>query len=69
MHILDTGCLLLPPLALNFFHLMSQKGLLVKDGRILELLGKNDTLVFDKTGTLTENQPHLGKILWQIRGK
>ncbi len=48
---------------------MSQKGLLVKDGRILELLGKNDTLVFDKTGTLTENQPHLGKILWQIRGK
>jgi Cu2+-exporting ATPase len=47
---------------LNFFHIMSQKGLLVKDGRILELLGKIDTLVFDKTGTLTENQPHVGKI-------
>jgi heavy metal translocating P-type ATPase len=47
---------------LNFFHMMSQKGLLVKDGRILELLGKIDTLVFDKTGTLTENQPQVGKI-------
>jgi len=47
---------------LNFFQIMSHKGILIKDGRILEALGKIDTLVFDKTGTLTENQPQVGKI-------
>ncbi|NQZ09506.1 MAG: heavy metal translocating P-type ATPase [Algicola sp.] len=40
----------------------SQQGILVKDGRSLELLGKVDTIVFDKTGTLTEEQPHTGAI-------
>lgn len=47
---------------LNFFQIMSKKGILVKDGRILEFLGEVDTLVFDKTGTLTENQPQVSHI-------
>lgn len=38
------------------------EGMLVKDGRSLELLYKVDTIVFDKTGTLTEDKPHIGNI-------
>ncbi len=47
---------------LKFFDLATQKGLLIKDGRILELLNQVDTVVFDKTGTLTQEQPHVGCI-------
>lgn len=47
---------------LTYVNLASQKGLLVKDGRTLELLNRIDTVVFDKTGTLTEEQPHVGRI-------
>lgn len=47
---------------LNYFKLASQQGILIKDGRSLELLNQVDTIVFDKTGTLTEEQPHLGAI-------
>ena len=47
---------------LNYFNLASQKGLLIKDGRTLELLSQVDTIVFDKTGTLTEEQPHISHI-------
>jgi Cu2+-exporting ATPase len=39
-----------------------QEGMLIKDGRSLELLHKVDTIVFDKTGTLTEDKPHIGAI-------
>jgi len=39
-----------------------EEGMLIKDGRSLELLYKVDTIVFDKTGTLTEDRPHIGKI-------
>ena len=53
----------LEPLSmLTFLNLASQQGLLVKDGRSLQLLNKIDTVVFDKTGTLTLEQPHVGKI-------
>jgi heavy metal translocating P-type ATPase len=50
---------------LNFLLLATKRGILVKDGRSLELLSQVDTLVFDKTGTLTAEQPcviaiHLG---------
>ncbi len=47
---------------LNYLNLASKKGILIKDGRTLELLNQVDTVVFDKTGTLTEDYPHVGKI-------
>jgi Cu2+-exporting ATPase len=47
---------------LNYFKLASRQGILIKDGRSLELLNQVDTIVFDKTGTLTEDQPHIGDI-------
>lgn len=47
---------------LRFFEQASQNGLLIKDGRVLELLNQVDTVVFDKTGTLTQEQPHVGQI-------
>ncbi len=47
---------------MNFLNLASQRGLLIKDGRTLELLNGVDTVVFDKTGTLTQEQPYVGQI-------
>ena len=47
---------------LNFLSIASRKGILIKDGRIFELLNKVDTVVFDKTGTLTEERPHIVQI-------
>jgi len=55
--------LLTAPIAiLNYFNLASKQGILIKDGRSLELLYQVDTIIFDKTGTLTEEQPHVGNI-------
>ena len=51
-----------PIAMLNFLRIASQKGILIKDGRSLELLGQVDTVVFDKTGTLTEEVPTVGQI-------
>lgn len=47
---------------LNFLSMAARQGILVKDGRIFELLGKVDTVVFDKTGTLTENKMQVNAI-------
>ena len=51
------------PLALlNFLYLSASHGILVKDGRSLELMHSIDTVVFDKTGTLTQEQPEVAAI-------
>ena len=47
---------------LNYLDIASNHGILVKDGRSLDLLTKIDTVVFDKTGTLTLEQPHVGNV-------
>lgn len=54
--------LIAPMTLLNFLNAASQRGILIKDGRSLELMNKVDTIVFDKTGTLTLEQPQLHKI-------
>ncbi|MCK5719528.1 MAG: heavy metal translocating P-type ATPase [Thiomargarita sp.] len=54
--------ILAPLTIMNHLNLASKQGILIKDGRSLELLKQVDTIIFDKTGTLTEEQPHVGAI-------
>lgn len=51
-----------PIAMLNYLNRAAQRGVLVKDGRSLELLNEIDTIVFDKTGTLTLEQPEVARI-------
>lgn len=58
----DNVRIISPLSVLNFLRIASERSILIKDGRALELLNQVDTVVFDKTGTLTQEQPHVGKI-------
>lgn len=59
-----TGIRLAAPLAmLSTLSLCAQKGILVKDGRALELMSEIDTVLFDKTGTLTRERPEVGRVI------
>jgi Cu2+-exporting ATPase len=61
---MGTGIRMAAPLAmLSTLALCSQRGVLVKDGRALDLLCEIDTVLFDKTGTLTRERPEVGRIL------
>ncbi|MFN8493066.1 MAG: heavy metal translocating P-type ATPase [Caldilineaceae bacterium] len=51
-----------PVAMLQILNRTSKQGILVKDGRALEILKEIDTIVFDKTGTLTLEQPTLVRI-------
>jgi heavy metal translocating P-type ATPase len=59
-----TGIRMAAPLAmLSSLALCAHKGILVKDGRALELMNEIDTILFDKTGTLTRERPEVGRII------
>jgi len=59
-----TGIRMAAPLAmLSSLALCANKGILVKDGRALELMTEIDTVLFDKTGTLTRERPEVGRVI------
>jgi heavy metal translocating P-type ATPase len=61
---LGTGIRMAAPLAmLSSLTLCASKGILVKDGRALEMMHQVDTVLFDKTGTLTREQPEVGRVI------
>ena len=65
-----TGIRMAAPLAmLSSLALCASKGILVKDGRRLEMMNQVDTVLFDKTGTLTRERPEVGRVIaadgWQ----
>ena len=60
--VINTLRMAAPLSVLNFLQIAAKQGILIKDGRALELLGTVDTIVFDKTGTLTQEVPHVGAL-------
>jgi Cu2+-exporting ATPase len=62
-HIAQTIRIVAPLSTLNYLNIASHKGILVKDGRVLEDLPNIDTFLFDKTGTLTSEEPEVGRVL------
>lgn len=61
-HIAQNIRVVAPLSTLNYLNIAAHKGILVKDGRVLEDLPTIDTFLFDKTGTLTSEEPEVGKI-------
>ncbi len=61
-HIAQNIRVVAPLSTLNYLTIASHKGILVKDGRVLEDLPSIDTFLFDKTGTLTSEEPQVGRI-------
>jgi heavy metal translocating P-type ATPase len=61
-HIAQNIRIVAPLSTLNYLNIAARKGILVKDGRVLEDLPTIDTFLFDKTGTLTSEEPEVGKI-------
>jgi len=61
-HPKEKMALITPLTVIIYMNLASKNGILIKDGRSIELLYKVDTIVFDKTGTLTKEQPEIGAI-------
>lgn len=60
---LGGNMIVLGPLSvLGYLQIYSRRGILIKDGRVLESLQQVDTVVFDKTGTLTLDQPEVSNI-------
>lgn len=53
---------LAPISVLNYLQLFSRRGILIKDGRVLDALRDLDSVVFDKTGTLTAEQPEVARV-------
>jgi len=62
-HIGNRIRVLAPLGTLSHISLASHKGILIKDGRVLEELSKVDTILFDKTGTLTHEEPDIRQII------
>jgi heavy metal translocating P-type ATPase len=61
---MGTGIRMAAPLAmLSTLALCAQRGVLVKDGRALDLLCDVDTVLFDKTGTLMRERPEIGQMI------
>ncbi|MCX4246655.1 heavy metal translocating P-type ATPase [Paraliomyxa miuraensis] len=52
-----------PVAMLNLLNIASHNGILLKDGRSLDLLSDIDTVVFDKTGTLTLTRPNVARVI------
>lgn len=67
-HIAQNIRIVAPLSTLNYLTLASHKGILVKDGRVLEDLPYIDTFLFDKTGTLTQDEPEVGRIAVYLDG-
>ena len=61
---IGTSIRMAAPLAMSStLALCAQRGILVKDGRALDLLSEVDTVLFDKTGTLTRERPEIGQMI------
>lgn len=52
-----------PTLLLSHLIMLARRGILVKNGEVLEKLNKVDVFIFDKTGTLTAEIPEITEII------